>query len=304
MSSADNHLQADEEAADRRMFCASCGKSEMDDVKLKTCDGCDLARYCSDTCKEDHRPEHEAKCKERAAELRDEILFRQPESSHLGDCPICCEPLPLEDGKRSLYPCCSKVICDGCVYADLFRQHGENIRIPTCPFCRHPVITDDNKNEMKRVAANDPVALRQKGLGHARREEYDAALKYWTKAADLGDAMAHYNLSILYSEGKGVEKDYKKKIFHLEEAAIAGHPQARFNLGNHGHRNNEIDRAVKHWIISASLGLDESIQALKGYYKNGLVSKDDFAAALRAHKAAVDATKSPQREEAEKVSVP
>eukprot|EP00985_Skeletonema_marinoi_P014022 scaffold7025_cov225-Skeletonema_marinoi.AAC.1 len=32
------------------------------------------------------------------------------------------------------------------------------------------------------------------------------------------------------------------------------------------------------------------------------VSKDDFAAALRAHQAAVDATKSPQREAAEEVN--
>ena len=33
-------------------------------------------------------------------------------------------------------------------------------------------------------------------------------------------------------------------------------------------------------------------------YMNGNVSKEDFAAALRAHQAAVDATKSPQREAA------
>jgi hypothetical protein len=59
---------------------------------------CDFVRYCSDECLQDHRPEHEAKCEERAAELRDEILFRQPEGSHLGvgDCPICCLPFPLD----------------------------------------------------------------------------------------------------------------------------------------------------------------------------------------------------------------
>ena len=34
-------------------------------------------------------------------------------------------------------------------------------------------------------------------------------------------------------------------------------------------------------------------------YKDGLVDKEDLAAALRAHKAAVDETKSPQREEAD-----
>eukprot|EP00984_Skeletonema_dohrnii_P022749 scaffold11856_cov96-Skeletonema_dohrnii-CCMP3373.AAC.1 len=57
---------------------------------------------------------------------------------------------------------------------------------------------------------------------------------------------------------------------------------------------------MKHWIIAAALGHDGSLDALKDRYKDGLVSKEDFAAALRAHQAAVDATKSPQREEAEK----
>ena len=52
-------------------------------------------------------------------------------------------------------------------------------------------------------------------------------------------------------------------------------------------------------IIAASLGLDVSLKLLKGFYGYGQVSKEDFAAILRAHQAAVDATKSPQREVAE-----
>ena len=60
-----------------------------------------------------------------------------------------------------------------------------------------------------------------------------------------------------------------------------------------------LDRAVKHFIIAAKLGDDDSLDALKKGYKKGYVSKEDFAAALRAHQAAVDATKSPQREEGE-----
>ena len=36
------------------------------------------------------------------------------------------------------------------------------------------------------------------------------------------------------------------------------------------------------------------------FYKDGHVSKDDFAAALRGHQAAEDATKSPQRKAAAK----
>jgi len=61
---------------------------------------------------------------------------------------------------------------------------------------------------------------------------------------------------------------------------------------------------VKHWIISANLGDDGSIKILMEKFKEGFVSKDDLAAALRAHQAAVDATKSPQREEAKKVLSP
>jgi hypothetical protein len=41
------------------------------------------------------------------------------------------------------------------------------------------------------------------------------------------------------------------------------------------------------------------LEALKRGFAAGFVSKDDFEAALRGHQAAVDATKSEQRDEAE-----
>ena len=56
---------------------------------------------------------------------------------------------------------------------------------------------------------------------------------------------------------------------------------------------------MKHWIIAVNLGHEQSMQALKMFYEAGKISKDQFDAALRANHAAVDATKSPQREVAE-----
>ena len=53
-------------------------------------------------------------------------------------------------------------------------------------------------------------------------------------------------------------------------------------------------------MIAVKLGHDDSLQGLKNGFKMGMVSKDVFATALRAHQAAVNAMKSPQREEAEK----
>lgn len=52
---------------------------------------------------------------------------------------------------------------------------------------------------------------------------------------------------------------------------------------------------MKHWIIAAAQGFDLSIKVLMDEFRNGLVSKDDLATALRAHHAAADAMKSPQR---------
>ena len=54
-------------------------------------------------------------------------------------------------------------------------------------------------------------------------------------------------------------------------------------------------------IIAATQGgEDHSIKALMNAFKEGLVSKEVLAATLRAHQAAIDATKTPQRDEAAK----
>ena len=120
------------------MVCASCGIAEVDEIKLMECDGCDLVRYCSDDCQNNHRSEHDEACKERAAELHDEWLYKQPESSYLGDCPICTIPLSLHLHKSSMYSCCSKLVCDGCDYVNKMREDKMRLR-QSCPFCREPV---------------------------------------------------------------------------------------------------------------------------------------------------------------------
>jgi TPR repeat protein len=152
---------------------------------------------------------------------------------------------------------------------------------------------------MKRVEKNDPVAMRC--MGGMRRDEgdYKSAFEYSTKAAQLGDAVAHYDLSIMYRFGQGVEKEEKKRVYHLEEAAIGGCVDARHDLGCHEVDNGRMERAVKHFSIAANMGCDESLKALWEYHAKGLVKKEALAATLRAHHAAVDATKSPQREKAE-----
>eukprot|EP00984_Skeletonema_dohrnii_P037743 scaffold40150_cov155-Skeletonema_dohrnii-CCMP3373.AAC.1 len=90
-----------------------------------------------------------------------------------------------------------------------------------------------------------------------------------------------------------------KVIYHLEEAAISGHPTARCDLGCEEVKDGNAERAGRHFIIAANLGHDDSMKNLMAGYRGGFVSKEELAATLRAHHAAVDATKSPQRDAGE-----
>ena len=191
------------------------------------------------------------------------------------------------------------------MYHNALREKTENLD-KKCIFCR--VVHDGSRGKdvvmkkyKKRAEANDPFGLSQVAQDHYKKGEFKSALKMNEMAAALGDADAQFELAKMYRKGQGVEQNNEMEKFYLVRAAVAGHPHARFNLGIYEYRNYMFDRAAKHLIIAANQGLDPAIPALKNGYTNGWVSKEDFAAALRAHKAAVDETKSPQREEAENI---
>ena len=258
-------------------------------------------KYCSVECQKNHRPQHKKACKKQMAAIRDDQLFQQPDESHLGECPICFLSLPFDEGKSTINSCCCQRICNGCAYANMNREEAL-LQHPKCAFCREPLPKTDKEMDrylMKRVKANDPVAMHYVAKKRHGEGDYDGAFGYFKKATELGDMDAHYNLSTVYDNGEeGVEMDLKKEIHHLEEAAIGGHPKARYDLGCIEEERGKYERAAKHFIIAAKLGHDEALDAVKQGFRKGHVSKEDYASSLRGHQAAVAATKSTQREEA------
>jgi TPR repeat protein len=201
--------------------------------------------------------------------------------------------------------CCSQLICNGCDLANSKREIEAGLE-ERCAFCREPLTIskeEGNKRRMKRIKKNCPVAIRQMGFKWLDEGDYETAFEYWTKAAELGDADAHYNLSVMYDKELGVEKNEKKnekkQMYHLEEAAMKGHPAARNNLGVVEGNNGRHERARKHFIIAANLGYHDSLNGLRRLYELGYASKEDYADALRAYQAAVVAAKSKEREEGE-----
>jgi hypothetical protein len=94
----------------------------------------------------------------------------------------------------------------------MMRQMQESLD-ETCPFCRKPAPTEKDVEgyAMKRIEANDPNEMQQQGSEKYDEGDYSSAFEYFTKAARLGDVLAHYGLAGCYRLGHGVEKDKKKK---------------------------------------------------------------------------------------------
>ena len=97
--------------ADTITMCANCGKGEESVGDLKECTACKLVKYCNRDCQVAHRPQHKKACKKRAAELHDDVLFKEPPPRE--ECPICMLPLPFDVEEQSFKSCCGKLICYG-----------------------------------------------------------------------------------------------------------------------------------------------------------------------------------------------
>ena len=301
--------------------CAECGKEGG--ASLKTCKSCMLVRYCNADCQRNHWPKHKKECKERAAELRDEALFKDPPAKE--DCPICFLPMPVNwiacmtlppatitsvpikdlaianDGvanvaSETYYSCCGKSICGGCIYSFVNSGNIEN-----CPFCNATTGGKTN-NEivgeiMKRVEVNDAGAIYSLGNhyyhGHlGLQQDWARAMELYARAADLGSSKAHFTLGNMYREGGGS----KKSKFHYEAAAMAGHEGARLNLGCMEAQSGNMGQAVKHWTIAASAGEYNAMHALLGAFEKGYVKREAIISTLTAYNASCAEMRSEARD--------
>ena len=100
---------------------------------------------------------------------------------------------------------------------------------------------------------------------------------------ELGCAPAYYNLGQSYYHGYGVDVDIKKARYFYELAAMNGGVGARYVLGVMEWQAGNQQRAYKHVIIAAKSGHKDSLEKVKEGFKSGLVTKDEYAQALRAY---------------------
>ena len=283
------------------ILCSNCGKGEESAGDLKACTACKMVKYCNRDCQIAHRKQHKKECKKRAAELHDEALFKQP-GGPPEDCPICMLPLPSLHTGSKYRACCGKTICSGCIYAVKIRDGGVGL----CPFCRTPTPTAKEMIEQnkKRMELGDAQAIYNMGCHyyngrHGLPQDHTKALELWRQAAELGNATAYHNIGAAYDLGNGVGRDEKKAEYYYELAAMKGDSMARFNLGICERDEGNMDRALKHYMIAAGDGYNNSVKAVQHYlYKHGHATKDDYTKALLACQAYLEEVRSEQRDKA------
>ena len=278
--------------------CANCGKESGNAVKLKNC-ACLLVKYCSVDCQMAHRKHHMSACKKRVAELEDERLYGQGRERPEDDfCPVCTLPIPVPMQEHAyVNVCCMKRICMGCSWAYISKSKKDD-----CPFCRAS-LSDDNElaKVQARVDAKDPAAITMLGdfhyFGkHGLERNFQRSLSLWREAADRGSAEAQMKLGTCYSSGDGVKQDEAKARYHWGKSACLGHMGARHNLGVVESTSGNFERAVRHWMISAKMGVKDSLDNIKVMFAAGHATKQQYREALVGYQAATEETKSHERE--------
>jgi hypothetical protein len=289
--------------------CAECGK-EQGGVSLKTCKSCMSVKYCNPECQKNHWAIHRKDCKLRAAELRDEALFKDPPVKE--DCPICFLPMPVQliccvslppatissvpiydfsianvelasERMEQYYTCCGKTICGGCAYS--FRQSGNESKCPFCNSDRGGKTDEDDVNELtKRADANDASAMTALGSwylhgGRGLQQDHARAMELYAKAAELGYSNANYDMGVKYNQ----QGDMKKSKFHYEAAAMAGDEVARCIVGCLENDSGNIIRALKHWKIAASAGCFHAMHVLITCFEEGYVSRESINSTLKTY---------------------
>jgi hypothetical protein len=88
-----------------------------------------------------------------------------------------------------------------------------------------------DRREDQRSATCDSLQVTENGKGEGVPQDYAEAERWWRLAAEQGDAVAQYNLGVMYYYGAGVERDRAEAARWYRLAAEQGDVDARTNLG-------------------------------------------------------------------------
>ena len=161
--------------------------------------------------------EHEA-----ARALREATPEPQPASVRFGSrCPICLEAWDVNQD-HALFTCCCRQICTPCT----LKLGCDGL----CPLCRMPRHSS-GKEHLDRIErhANDevPEAIQFLGSSYLQRNP-KRAVRFFRRAARLGNVVALLNLGAAYETGHGAKYDPAMARECYRKVADMGHYEHKF----------------------------------------------------------------------------
>ena len=105
--------------------------------------------------------------------------------------------------------------------------------------------------------------------GEGVSQDIKAAMKWFTLAAEQGDADAQNILGVMYDEGEGVSQNIKAAMKWFKLAAEQGNAHAQYNLGAIYHNGESVPRDIKtatKWFkLAAEQGHADAQKTLEVY---------------------------------------
>lgn len=117
------------------------------------------------------------------------------------------------------------------------------------------------------------------GVDAWQRGDYEKAVGEWRAPAVAGDPDAQFNLAQAYKLGRGVPADMAQSEEWYRKAALQGHPQAQENYGLALFENNKRTQAVEWLQKAATRGEPRSQYVLGTMYFNGDAVERDWVRA-------------------------
>lgn len=127
------------------------------------------------------------------------------------------------------------------------------------------------------------------GVDAWQKGDYKKAVAEWRPLAIAGDPDAQFNLAQAYKLGRGVPADLKQAESWYRRAAVQGHMQAEDNLGLVLFTQNRRDEAMPYITRSAARGEPRAQYVLGTAHFNGDLAARDWPRAYALTKRASDA---------------
>jgi TPR repeat protein len=136
---------------------------------------------------------------------------------------------------------------------------------------RKPLADPAADNQTRPAEAEAQFQLGLKLASGNGQQDYARAAQWYGKAAAQNHVLAQFNLSAMYAQGQGVDRDEAKSLMWLTRAAVLGDAGAQYRLGIRQHlacRNTATGTAPEtriealKWVrLSAAQGYRQAEQA-------------------------------------------